>query len=158
MGQLSSTWAPSGALPRPRDDAPTLDPPPPMHPSTLGCSTHLHIPHGGVRGLIWPVRQLLVAHSLGVEQVGQGAQLEMVPIYSGVRGGSSSGTAMQHRGDSLPCVPMPCDQGWVPLKDDSKMGAGFWARKSFLAYLLRAPLFSVGTMSWRMKRARSRMS
>lgn len=46
----------------------------------------------------------------------------------------------------------------IPLKEDSKMGAGFCARKSFLAYLLRAPLFSVGTMSWRMKRARSRMS
>lgn len=46
----------------------------------------------------------------------------------------------------------------LPLKEDSKMGAGFCARKSFLAYLLRAPLFSVGTMSWRMKRARSRMS
>lgn len=82
----------------------------------------------------------------------------MIPIYNEVRGGSNSGTAMQHCGNSLTHVPMPCDQGFVPLKEDSKMGAGFWARKSFLAYLLRAPLFSVGTMSWRMKRARSRMS
>lgn len=46
----------------------------------------------------------------------------------------------------------------VPLNGDSSTGAGLRARNSFLAYLLRAPLFSVGTMSWRMKRARSRMS
>lgn len=43
--------------------------------------------------------------------MGQGAQLEMVPIYMEVRGGSNSGTAMQHCGDSLPHVPVPCDQG-----------------------------------------------
>lgn len=46
----------------------------------------------------------------------------------------------------------------LPLKGDSSTGAGLRARNSFLAYLLSAPLFSVGTMSWRMKRARSRMS
>lgn len=46
----------------------------------------------------------------------------------------------------------------APLNGDSRTGAGLRARNSFLAYLLSAPLFSVGTMSWRMKRARSRMS
>lgn len=51
-----------------------------------------------------------------------------------------------------------CFVASVPLNGDSRTGAGFRARNSFLAYLLSAPLFSVGTMSWRINRARSRMS
>lgn len=96
---LGTFWGSSKTL----SQCPHLGPSSPMHPR---CSTHLHIPHRGVRGLVWPVRQLLVAHSLSVEQMGQGAQLEMVPIYDEVKGGSS-GRAMQHCGDSL-CPMSQC--------------------------------------------------
>lgn len=41
----------------------------------------LHIAHGGVRGFLWPVWELLVACGLGIEQVGQRAQLEVVPVW-----------------------------------------------------------------------------
>lgn len=41
---------------------------------------HLHVAHGGVRGSFRPVRQLLVAPSLGIQQVGEWTQLEMVSI------------------------------------------------------------------------------
>ena len=46
----------------------------------------------------------------------------------------------------------------VPLKADCSSGAGLGASRMRRAYLLSAPLFSLGTMSWRMKRVRSRMS
>lgn len=41
---------------------------------------HLHVAHGGVRGGFGPVRQLLVAPSLGIQQVGERTQLEVVSI------------------------------------------------------------------------------
>lgn len=41
---------------------------------------HLHVAHGGVRGSFRPVRQLLVAPSLGIQQVGEWTQLEVVSI------------------------------------------------------------------------------
>lgn len=41
----------------------------------------LHVAHRWVRGLLWPVRELLVARGLGIEQVGQRAQLEVVPVW-----------------------------------------------------------------------------
>ena len=47
---------------------------------------------------------------------------------------------------------------WVPLKADSSRGAGLGASKIRRAYLASGPLFSLGTMSWRMKRVRSLMS
>ncbi len=46
---------------------------------------HLHVAHGGVRGGFRPVRQLLVAASLGIQQVGQWAQLEVVSICNKTR-------------------------------------------------------------------------
>lgn len=48
----------------------------PAHPTPAD----LHVAHRWVRGFLWPVWQLLVACGLGVEQVGQGAQLEVVPV------------------------------------------------------------------------------
>ena len=50
--------------------------PTPAHPSPAD----LHVAHRWVRGFLWPVWQLLVARGLGIEQVGQGAQLEVVPV------------------------------------------------------------------------------
>lgn len=46
----------------------------------------------------------------------------------------------------------------VPLKADSRTGAGLGASRMRRAYLLRAPLFSLGTISCLMKRVRSLMS
>lgn len=46
----------------------------------------------------------------------------------------------------------------IPLKADSSTGAGLGASRMRRAYLLRAPLFSLGTISCLMKRVRSLMS
>lgn len=46
----------------------------------------------------------------------------------------------------------------IPLKVDSSTGAGLGASRMRRAYLLRAPLFSLGTISCLMKRVRSLMS
>lgn len=46
----------------------------------------------------------------------------------------------------------------IPLKGDSSTGAGFCARNIFLAYLLKAPLFSLGTISCLINLVRSLMS
>lgn len=51
------------------------------------------------------------------------------------------------RDDTAPFFSAPKAVSTVPLNGDSRMGAGLRARNSFLAYLLKAPLFSVGTMS-----------
>lgn len=53
-----------------------LSPHTPAHPTPAD----LHVAHRWVRGFLWPVWQLLVARGLGIEQVGQGAQLEVVPV------------------------------------------------------------------------------
>lgn len=42
---------------------------------------HLHVAHGGVWRCLGPVRELLVAPSLGIEQMGERAQLEVVSVY-----------------------------------------------------------------------------
>lgn len=125
---------------------------------------HLHVAHGRVWSSFRPVRQLLVAAGLRVQQVGQRAQLEVVSIYhprekKKIKNRARISTRLwnQERGNRCQRV-ITCDDLALPLKGDSSTGAGLRARNSFLAYLLSAPLFSVGTMSWRMKRARSRMS
>lgn len=46
----------------------------------------------------------------------------------------------------------------APLKADSSTGAGLEASRMRRAYLLRAPFFSLGTISCLMKRVRSLIS
>lgn len=46
---------------------------------------HLHVAHGGIRGGLRPVRQLLVAPSLCIQEVGQWPQLEVVSICKNTR-------------------------------------------------------------------------
>lgn len=49
-----------------------------IQPST---PADLHIAHRWVWGFLWPVWEFLVACGLGIEQVGQRAQLEVVPVW-----------------------------------------------------------------------------
>lgn len=52
----------------------------PPNTSQLSTPADLHVSHRWVRGFLWPVWELLVARGLGIEQVGKGAQLEVVPV------------------------------------------------------------------------------
>lgn len=43
---------------------------------------YLHVAHRWIWGHLGPVGQLLVTAGLGVQQVGERAQLEVIPVYN----------------------------------------------------------------------------
>lgn len=129
---------------------------------------HLQVPQGGPSGMSTATRNERLA------RLGQGLK-GREPRGSRRRSGPEEGStetcewgrSWEEKG-TVPFLPeifkSAPSLGWgsplqlPPLKDDSRTGAGLGARKSFLAWRLRAPPCSEGTMSCRVKRARSRMS